>query len=352
VIATFHYYCSTVLYQLAMQICATMLAIKVTEWGGPTVLRASTAEVPTPGRGEVLVRVLAAGVNPVETYIRAGTYARKPELPWTPGNDGAGIVEAVGPETSGAPAVGARVWLSGTLSGSYAQFALASASDVHALPAALSFEEGACVGVAYRTAYRAIFLLGKARSGDFVLVHGATGGVGVAAVQLAARHGCVVIGSSSTERGRAAVLANGATHAIAHGDVAALLEITEGKGAALIVEMLGDANLGVDCAMVAQGGTVAVVGNRGAATINARELMMREASIVGVMLARSSAEEAKAALAALGAGLADGTLRPVVGPVFPLARAAEAHIDVLEHRGGASGKVVIQTWSEEAAVAE
>ena len=139
---------------------------------------------------------------------------------------------------------------------------------------------------------------------------------------------------------------------IKHGDVAALLEITEGKGAALIVEMLGDANLGVDCAMVAQGGTVAVVGNRGAATINARELMMREASIVGVMLARSSAEEAKAALAALGAGLADGTLRPVVGPVFPLARAAEAHIDVLEHRGGASGKVVIQTWSEEAAVAE
>ena len=327
-----------------------MLAIQVAQWGAPSVLVTSTAEVPTPGSGEVLVRVMAAGVNPVETYIRAGTYARKPSLPWTPGNDGAGIVEAVGPHTSGALAVGARVWLSGTLSGSYAQFALASASTVHALPAAVSFDQGACLGVAYRTAHRALFVRGRARSGDFVLVHGATGGVGVAAVQLAARHGCVVIGSSSTARGRAAVLANGAAHAIAHGDVAALLEITGGQGAALIVEMLGDANLGADCAMVAHSGTIAVVGNRGTATINARELMTREASIIGVMLARSSAEEAKATLAALGAGLADGTLRPVVGPVFPLARAAEAHTDVLEHRGGASGKVVIRPWSQEVAV--
>src|SRR6187402_1200581 len=129
-----------------------MKAVRVHEFGGPEVLQSEDMETPKPGPSEVLVRIHAAGVNPVEAYIRAGTYARLPELPYTPGNDGAGVVEHVGAEGSKFKA-GDRVYTAGSISGTYAEFALCENEQVHPLPAQVSFAQGAAIGTPYATAY-------------------------------------------------------------------------------------------------------------------------------------------------------------------------------------------------------
>ena len=128
-----------------------MKAIRVNEFGGPEVLRLEEVTTPKPGSGEVLVRIHAVGVNPVETYIRAGKYARLPELPYTPGNDGAGVVEKVGADVSEFKS-GDRVYTGGSLSGTYAEFALCKKEQVHPLPANVSFAQGAAMGTPYASA--------------------------------------------------------------------------------------------------------------------------------------------------------------------------------------------------------
>src|SRR2546423_3522013 len=125
-----------------------MKAIRVHEFGGPEVMRLEEVAEPVPGAGQVSVRIAAAGVNPVDAYIRAGAYTRKPERPYTPGNDGAGVIEAVG-EGVTQPRAGERVYVAGSLSGTYAERALCLATQVHELPAALTFAQGAAVGVPY-----------------------------------------------------------------------------------------------------------------------------------------------------------------------------------------------------------
>jgi NADPH2:quinone reductase len=142
-----------------------MKAIHVHEFGGPEVLQLEEVLTPQPGPGEVLVRMQAAGVNPVETYIRAGTYARLPELPYTPGNDGAGVVEQVGSDVSEFKA-GDHVYTSGSISGTYAEFALCKKEQVHPLPANISFAQGAAMGTPYATAYRGLLQRADAKPGE------------------------------------------------------------------------------------------------------------------------------------------------------------------------------------------
>src|SRR2546421_10060541 len=178
-----------------------MKTIRVHEFGGPEVLRLEEVEAPQAGAGQVVVRVAAAGVNPVEVYIRSGMYARKPELPYTPGMDGAGTVEACGADVQRVRA-GDRVYIAGSLSGTYAERALCLESQVHPLPAAVSFQQGAALGVPYATAYRALFDRGQAKPSETVLVHGASGGVGIAAVQLARAAGLTVIRTGADAGGR------------------------------------------------------------------------------------------------------------------------------------------------------
>ena len=140
----------------------SMKAIRVNEFGGPELLRLQEVSTPTPGPGQVLVRMHAIGVNPVETYIRAGTYAYKPALPYTPGNDGAGVVEQVGPDVNEFKP-GDRVYTAGSLSGAYAEFALCRTEQVHPLPANVSFAQGAAMGTPYATAYRGLLQRADAR---------------------------------------------------------------------------------------------------------------------------------------------------------------------------------------------
>jgi NADPH:quinone reductase len=318
-----------------------MKAIRVGEFGGPDVLRLVEAPDLKPGPGQVVVRVKAAGVNPVDTYIRSGTHAVKPPLPYTPGMDAAGDVEAIG-EGVGKVGAGDRVYVGGTLSGAYAEQVLCNESQVHRLPERISYAQGAAVNVPYATAYRALFQRAKARAGESVLVHGASGGVGIASVQLARAAGLKVIGTGGTGEGRKLVANEGAHHVLDHRAANYLdevLALTGGQGVDVILEMLANVNLGNDLKLLAKFGRVVVIGNRGSVEINARDAMGRDALILGMTLFNATERELASIHAALVAGLENQTLRPVVGQEIPLADAPRAHQAVMEP--GAYGKIVL-----------
>ena len=318
-----------------------MKAIRVHEFGGPEVLRLEDVPEPRPGAGQVLVRVRAAGVNPVDTYMRGGGHAVKPPLPYTPGLDAAGEVEAVG-EGVGRVSVGDRVYTAGSLSGTYAETAVCDESQVHALPGGVSFAQGAGVSTPYATAYRALFQRAQGRPGETVLVHGASGGVGTAAVQIARAAGFNVIGTGGTDEGRKLAAEQGAHHVLDHHApdyLEQLTALTGGRGPDVILEMLANVNLNKDLEVVARGGRVVVIGSRGAVEITPRLAMAREAAVLGMMLFNATPLEMASVHAALVAGLEAGTLRPVVGRELPLSDAARAHEEVL--KPGAYGKIVL-----------
>jgi NADPH2:quinone reductase len=318
-----------------------MRAIRVNSFGGPENLLLEDVAEPRAGAGQVIVRIHAAGVNPVDTYIRGGAHAVKPDLPYTPGIDGAGTVVAAGPDvTRFVP--GERVYVSSAQAGTYAETIACAESQAYRLPAAASFEQGAAIGVSYVTAFRALFQIARAVPGESVLVHGASGGTGTAAVQLAHAAGLTVIGTAGTEAGRALVREQGASHALDHNDPGLekeLLELTGGRGVDIVIEMLANKNLAVDLRLVARRGRIVVVGSRGPVEINPRDAMVREASILGTFLFGMSAAELSSAHAALQAALENGTARPVVGRSLPLAEARKAHELVLQP--GAAGKIVL-----------
>ena len=321
-----------------------MKAIVVREFGEPSVLKLEQVPDPVAGPGQVLVRLHAAGINPVETYIRKGVYARKPGLPFTPGADGAGIVEAVGSGVVGF-SPGQRVYITGTVAGaygSYAEKAVCPTSHVYALPEGVSFAQGAAMGVPYGTAYRAIFQRGAARPGETVLVHGASGGVGTAALQLCRAWGLVAFGTAGSKAGLDLVRSEGAAHAFNHtmsGYEAEILAATGGRGVDVILENLANVNLNRDLPLLAPGGRVVVVGNRGTIEIDPRQLMGKDADIRGMLLFNTPPAAMAEIHAALGAGLRSGALKPVIGHEIPLAEASRAHELVMSP--GAKGKVVL-----------
>jgi NADPH2:quinone reductase len=318
-----------------------MKAILVHEFGGPDVLKLEEVPTPKPAAGQVLVRIHAAGVNPYDTYMRAGTYAQKPPLPYTPGSDGAGVVEAVG-EGVKKTKRGDRVYTAQTLSGAYAEYALARETQVHPLPGKISFSQGAGIWVPYGTAYHALVHQAMAHARETVLVHGASGGVGIAAVQIARLMGLTVLGTAGTPAGLELARREGAHHVFDHrkaGYQEEIFRATGNRGVDVILEMLANVNLAHDTKLLARDGRVIVIGNRGEVTINARELMMRRAAIRGFTLWDITPDEEADIHAALIAGLENGTLRPVVAKELPLAEAARAHKEILEP--GASGKIAL-----------
>jgi NADPH2:quinone reductase len=318
-----------------------MKAIRVSEYGGPGVLKLSDVPAPEPGAGQVLVRNHAVGVNPVDTYLRSNTDNRGPKLPYTPGSDAAGVVEAVGAGVTAVKA-GDRVYVGGTVSGAYAELALCEQAQVHPLPAGTTFAQGAGVNVPYATAFHALFNRGHGQAGETVLVHGASGGVGIASVELARSRGLTVIGTASTERGRRLVLDHGAHHALDHAAtdyLQQLMDLTGGRGVDIVLEMLANVNLQKDLGIIAMRGRIVVIGNRGTVEINARATMNKDAAILGMALFHASPPQLAGIHAALVEGLANGTLRPVVGQEIPLAEAPRAHEAVME--AGHYGKVVL-----------
>ena len=318
-----------------------MNAIRVEQFGEPEVMKLVEGPALQPGPGQVLVQIHAAGVNPVETYIRAGTYARKPNLPFTPGNDGAGVIAEVG-EGVREWRQGDRVYTAGSSSGTYAEYALCDAGHLHRLPENSSFAEGAAIGTPYATAYRGLLQRGGALPNETVLVHGASGGVGSAALQLGRARGLRMLGTAGTERGRELVRAQGAQEVFDHHApdyLDRIKEATAGRGVDVILEMAAHLNLGKDLTLLAPRGRVVVIGNRGRVEIDARDTMSRDADIRGLVLPNTPPAEMAAIHAALVAGLENGSLRPVIGREFSLAEAPRAHRAVLEP--GAFGKIVL-----------
>jgi NADPH:quinone reductase len=315
-----------------------MKAIIVTAFGGPEVLKLQDVPDPKPGEGEMLVRVHAAGVNPVDTYVREGKYpglTAKP--PFIAGTELAG-------EIVDGPRKGERVYSPATTIGrnlgTYAEFAVVQ----HAwrLPDHLSFAEGAAIPVAFGTAYRALADVGRMKPGEVVLIHGASGGVGNAATQIAASLGAVVIGTASTPEGQQAVRDAGATFVFNHkeeGYREKIKDATGGKGVDVIIEFLANVNLNHDLDLAAKRGRIVVVGSRGPVEIDARRSMGKESSITGMSLWNDGIDGLNRAYAAVGALLERKAMTPLVGKEFALAEVAKAQELVM--KGGNTGKIVL-----------
>ncbi|MGW5051793.1 NADPH:quinone reductase [Actinokineospora sp. NPDC004072] len=317
-----------------------MRAIQVSRFGGEDVLDLAELPVPEPAAGQVRVRLRAAGVNPADTYIRTGQYAFfTPPLPYTPGFDGAGVVDAVGPGVTSL-AVGERVFVSalGRSTGTYAEHVVADEPDVQPLPDSLSFAQGAAVGVPCATAWRALFQRAALQPGETVLIHGASGGVGIPATQLARDAGATVIGTAGTRAGADLVLAAGAHHVLDH-TCSGYLDQLAALAPTVVIEMLADVNLAHDLEIIGPRGRIVVVGSRGSLDFTPRLTMRKEATILGTALWNATPEESAAALRAVGAKLRSGTVHPIVGTELPLDAAQEAHRRILAP--GSLGKLVL-----------
>lgn len=318
-----------------------MKAIRVRNFGDPEVMQIETLEDPKPGHGQVLIEIKAIGVNPVESYMRSGAYARKPELPYTPGSDGAGIVRETGPGINTFKP-GDRVYTSGSITGTYAELSVCPEAHVHRLPDHSTFQEGAALGIPYATAYRALFQKANAKAGETILIHGGSGGVGLAAIQLARNQGLRIIATGSTETGRSLMECHGADLTLDHSDAShfeRIIQETEGKGVNLVLEMLANVNLANDLKVLANQGRIVVIGSRGNVEIDPRQLMMRETSLMGMVLFNVSEEDLKCIHAGLAAGLKNESLKPVIGKEFSLKEAPKAHKTIME--AGAYGKIVL-----------
>ncbi len=318
-----------------------MRAIVVRAYGGPEVLSWEECREPSPGVGELLICVKAAGVNPIDVSVRSGAAHAAP-LPFIPGCDGAGLVEEVGASVRRFRP-GDRVYFSlWSKTGSYAERVVCRYEEAEPLPETLDFVSGAAVGVPCSTAYRALFLRARAAAGDVVLIHGASGSVGLAAVQLARAAGLTVIGTAGGDEGRKRILEEGAHHALDHRSpehFRRILDITQGRGVDLVLEMLANANLGKDCDVTAVGGKVVVIGSRGLVEIDPRGLISRDLAVLGMSLLSASPRERQIIAAGVAAHLRKGLLRPVIRCLLPMSSAAQAQRLVMEP--GASGKIVL-----------
>merc|ERR1712240_396852 len=307
----------------------TMKAVRVHRFGGPEVLQVDTnVPVPEVGDDQVLIRVMFAGVNPVETYIREGQYSRLPDLPYTPGSDAAGYVQQLGRNVTTLK-VGDRVFVSGssTNTGSYSQYVVSDSTYVFPLHPRLSFAQGASLGLPFFTAYKALILRAETKPGETVLVHGASGAVGTAA----------------TKEGMDVVSKCGAHHVFNHNHKNYDKKMVEhlGTGFDVIIEHLANINLGHDIQMLKEKARVMIVGCRGAVSINPRHLMLPEASIRGVSLGSTTPTEWSEMGAAIVAGIEAGWVSPVINKEYTMDQVAQVHHDIV-HSKGAKGKLVLR----------
>lgn len=322
-------------------ILANMKAIIVREFGEPEVMKLEDVETPQATGSQVLIKVHAAGVNPVDAYLRTGIHAHAPNLPYTPGKDGAGVVESVGDEVTRFNP-GDRVYTANSITGTYAEYSLCNEVDLGRLPDKISFKKGAGIWTPYATSYRALFQKAAAKTGETVLIHGASGGVGIATVQWAKNAGLKVIGTASSDEGKQLITDQGADAVFDHTDedhLSDIREFTNGKGVDVIIEMLANINLERDFEALAMFGRISIVGNRGSLEFTPRQAMTKDATIYGMSLFNSPQSAREEIHAAIFDGLSKGVLDPVIRRTLPLAEAPLSHQEVIESK--ALGKIVL-----------
>lgn len=318
-----------------------MKAIVVESFGGPEVMVLKELPDPRPGPGQVVISVKAAGVNPKDTHYRAGLYPHLHAPPFTPGIDGAGIVEETGAEVKRL-SKGDRVFWTSSRSGSYAELVLCDEARVHSLPQHVSFAEGAGVGVPYSTAYRALFQRAKVAPGETILVHGASGGVGIAALQLARGYCYRLIGTAGAQEDLEMIKNEGSDLVISHRDpsyIDAIIPLNGGKKIDVILEMNAHLNLGKDLPLLAKNGRVVVIGSLGMVAINPQYLKDSDAQILSVSLLIASPDELATLHSGLQIGLEKKIIQPKIYKQFALKDAPEAHHALMQP--GHWGKIVL-----------
>ncbi|MGH7053957.1 MAG: NADPH:quinone oxidoreductase family protein [Stellaceae bacterium] len=307
-----------------------MKAVVCEAFGGPEVLRLrEVPDPPPPGAGEVQVRLLARGAQYVDVLMLAGKYQFRPEPPFIPGNEGAGEIVALGPDVTRFR-VGDRV-LSRHRLGAFAELANARAEDCEPLPAGMSLEGAAGFRSAYGTAYHALLQRGRLKEGDRVLIHGAAGGIGIPAIQLAKLHGATVIATAGTDEKRAACLAEGADHAIPYegGFREPVMDLTGGRGVDIVYDPVNGPSFEESLRCLAWCGRILILGFVGGAPALARTnyLLIKGIEAVGVRiggLIEFAPETAAANTRTLLRLAGEGRLVPHVWRSFPLAEAAAA----------------------------
>ncbi|WP_163337411.1 NADPH:quinone reductase [Desulfopila sp. IMCC35008] len=314
-----------------------MRVIEVSSFGDPEVMQIQDREIPAALPGTVVVRLHAIGVNPVETYIRAGTYPVLPDLPYIPGSNGAGIVHDIGEDVD-LFRPGQRVYVAAR-SGTYAEYCCCAVRDIHPLPDNISFEEGAALGVPAATAYRALFMRGAGRKGEKVLIHGASGSVGLCAIQLGVAAGMEIVGTAGSDKGMRLVREHGAYPITHNGHTIKQLHEAAPDGYDLILEMLANKNLETDLEVIAPRGRIVIIGSRGRIEIDPRATMGREVDIRGLALANSTPGELQQIHEGLSKALAAGSLKPVISETMRLEEAPRAHHKVMAP--GNCGKIVL-----------
>ena len=322
-----------------------MKAMVCEAYGGPEVL--ALREVPDPGAppaGEIQVRIQARGVQYVDVLMLAGKYQFRPEPPFIPGSEAAGVIMAVGPGVTDFR-VGDRIMTRQRL-GAFAEIGNAKADLCDCVPHAMSIEEAGVFRTAYTTAYHALLQRGRLAAGEWVLVHGAAGGIGIAAIQVAKVFGAKVIATASTEAKRAACLEEGADHAIDYreGFVDGVKELTGGRGVDIVYDPIGDKVAEESLRTLTWGGRLLILGFLGGGPTNIRSnyLLIKGIDAVGVRI--GGLNEANPALAianmeAITELAAQGKLKPRISHRFPLERAAEAVQAVIDR--AVIGKAVL-----------
>ncbi|CEF67822.1 Quinone oxidoreductase [Strongyloides ratti] len=290
---------------------------------------------------ECLINVKFAGVNPVDTYIREGKYPVLPELPYIPGREGSGIVVQIGPAFKGQISIGDRVWFSSPRTGSCAEFC--AAKHVFPLPKEAPLEYGAVLGIAYSSAFRALFMKANITESDTLLIHGASGGVGTAAIQLAKSVGAKVIGTAGSVEGMELIKKHGCDEVYNHRTPEYINQLKETypQGFSIILEVLANVNLDKDLDLVGKKGKIVIIGNRGMAQIDARKLMAKESMITGVGLAHTTPQEFPVIGSTLSTLLNQKKIFPIIQKIGKLEDLSQLHDEIMDPNVTRTGKITV-----------
>jgi NADPH:quinone reductase len=336
-----------------------MLVIEISSSGGPEVLRITNRPSPTPGPGDVLIDVHAAGVNRPDLLQRQGSYPPPAGVTDIPGLEVAGIISALGPnDDEGAPAsASGRVWRVGDVvcallaGGGYAEQCVAPGVQCVAAPRGLSLEDAAAIPETYFTVWTNVFERGRLTSGECLLVHGGSSGIGTTAIQLAVARGARVLATAGSDEKVRACEELGAAHGINYRTtdfVAAVKDLTAGRGVDVILDLVGASYLTRNLDCLARDGRLVTIGHMGggppSTEISLRQIMLRRLTVTGSTLRARTPREKGTIAAALERDvwplLEAGRVRPIVAATYPLEDAAGAH--ALLEQGDVIGKVVLR----------
>lgn len=309
------------------------------------VLRMDEIELPPPGPGELRLRLKACSVNFPDILMVQGKYQFKPELPFAPGMEGAGVVAAVGEGVTGFKP-GDRV-VAGLRVGGFAEEVNIAEAACRAIPGRMDFAEAAAYPAAYLTAWVALVCRGHLQPGETLLVHGSTGGVGLAAVEMGKLLGATVIATSASDEKLKVVKARGADHVInvSGGFREKVKELTEGRGADVIYDPVGGDVFDESVRCIAWNGRLLIIGFTSGRipTVPVNMPLIKGFSVIGVRAGeygRRDPEAGRANLAAIARLAEEGKIAPYICARFPLERAVDA-LRMLQERK-AVGKVVIE----------